>query len=277
MSFKTKKINKNFLIEQKPNIKNLKEKEELKKLVENKENSSLPFALIKLSIANNFLPLTIETYYEKILPNLDLLRKKDGSKYLQNSTNTIKSALVSNKLFEQKENKLYGLNIPAAIKYIKNLEKTKKSIKNTEKIKIIKNENDYNNNIFLGKKREITKNLYVNKYEKYQHGFQILNDLLESYPKKKEDGIKIKVNFNKYKSSTELIEKNMDVDKICGMLIAFKYFKPFLKKCLYSKNNIDNYNKNLKIDQQISGLKDGLELVQFCIKNLVKKKFEENN
>ena len=281
MSFKTKKISKNFLIEPKVNIKNSneKEKEELKTLVENMENSSLPFALIKLSIANNFLPLSIETYNKKIQTDIDLLRKKDGSKYLQNSVNTIKSALVSNKLFEKKENKLYGLNIPAAIKYIKNLEKTKGDINDKEKIKINENKknNNNNNNTLLGKKRVLTKNLYVNKYEKYQHGFQILNDLLESYPKKKEDGIKIKVNFNKYKSSTELIEKNMDVDKICGMLIAFKYFKPFLKKCLYSKNNIDNYNKNLKIDQQISGLKDGLELVQSCIKNLVKKKFEENN
>ena len=281
MSFKTKKISKNFLIEPKVNIKNSneKEKEELKKLIENTENSSLSFALIKLSINNNYLPLSIETYYEKISPDIELLRRKDGSKYLKNSMYTVKSALVSNKLFEKKENKLYGLNIPAAIKYIKNLEKTKGDINDKEKIKINENKknNNNNNNTLLGKKRVLTKNLYVNKYEKYQHGFQILNDLLESYPKKKEDGIKIKVNFNKYKSSTEIIEKNMNVDKICGMIIAFKYFKPFLKKCLNSQNNINNYSKKLKLTKQISGLKDELDLVHSCIKNIVKNKLEENN
>ena len=34
-----------------------------------------------------------------------MLRKKDGSKYSDNSIKAIKSALVTNKLFEQKENK----------------------------------------------------------------------------------------------------------------------------------------------------------------------------
>ena len=271
MSFKTKKVNKNILNERKDNDKYLKEKEELKKLIENTENSSLSFALVKLSINNNFLPLSIKTYYEKISPDIELLRRKDGSKYLKNSIHTIKSALVSNKLFEKKENKLYGLNIPETIKYIKNLNKTKN---NKQSIIIDKKsiQNQKENN-FLGKKRSITKNLVVKKYEKYRHSFQILSDLLESYPKKKEEGIKIKMNFNKYKSSTELIEKTMDIDKICGMLITFKYFKPFLKKFIYSQNNnIINFNKKMKLNQQISGLSDGLDLVQFCIKKIIKSK-----
>ena len=268
MSFKTKKINKSFLTEIKLNDKYSKEKEELKKLIENTENSTLPFALIKLSIKNNFLPLSIKTYYEKILPDIELLRKKDGSKYLKNSISTVKSALVSNKLFEKKENKLYGLNICEAIKYVKKLEKSQNNRQSKDKEKVT---NSPKENYFLGKKRSITKNLIVNKYEKYQHGFQILNDLLESYPKKNEDGVKIKINFNKYKSSTELIEKTMDIDKICGMLITFKYFKPFLKKFLYSKN-ILNINKKMKLNQQISGLNDGLDLVQSYIKNIVNSK-----
>ena len=141
MSFKTQKVNKNFLTELKIKDKNTiqkeKEKENLKKLMENIENESLPFALIKLAINNNFLPLTIDTYYEKILPFIECLRKKDGSKYEQNSINSIKSALVSNKLFERKHNKLYGLNIPEVIKYIKTLKKkdNDKNIKKKEKIK----------------------------------------------------------------------------------------------------------------------------------------------
>ena len=61
----------------------------------------------------------------------------------------------------------------------------------------------------------------------------------------------------------------MNIDKICGMLIVFKYFKPFLKKFLYSKNNIENINKKIELNQQISGLNDGLDLVQFCIKKIV--------
>ena len=58
MSFKTKKITKNFLSGQIS-----KEKEELKKSTENIDKSSLPFAF-KIAIRNNFLPLSIDTYYE---------------------------------------------------------------------------------------------------------------------------------------------------------------------------------------------------------------------
>ena len=273
MSFKTKKMNKNFLTEFKSNDNTIsKEKEELKQLVDNIDNNSLPFALIKIAIKNNFLPLTIETYYEKISPDIKTLRKKDGSKYSQNSINTIKSALVTNKLFEKKDNKLYGLNLIEALKFIKNMNRNKIIKKTKEKL----NENEIEND-FLGKKKSLTRNLYLNKYEKYQHGFQILNDLLEYYPNKNEEGTKLKVNFNKYKSSTELIEKNMNIDKICGMLITFKYFKPFLKKFLYTKNGIDNLNKKKELNQQISGLNDGLDLVQFCIKKIVNlKNFEKN-
>ena len=267
MSFKTHKIIKQLIITD----ENIKEKEELKNLKENIENSSLPFALIKLAINNNFIPLSIESYYEKIYQEINILRKNDGSKYTQNSIKTIKSALVTNKLFKQKDNKLYELNINEALKYIKTL-KNKKNILKKEK-NYIKNKD----NIFLGKKRAITKNLIVNKYEKYQHVFQILNDLLESYPKKNEDGFKLKTNFNKFQSSIDLIEKTMDIDKICGMLITFKYFKPFLKKFLFCKNNNINYKKKLELNQQISGLKNDLDLVQSCIKKFTYPKNESDN
>ena len=75
MAFKTKKENKS-----KENEENLKEKQFLVNQIETMENHSLPFALLKLSINNNFLPLSIESYCEKILPEIDSLRKKDGSK-----------------------------------------------------------------------------------------------------------------------------------------------------------------------------------------------------
>ena len=268
MSFKVKKFKNNIINDLKSNEK---EKQELKKMVEKVNSSSLSFALIKLAVNLNFLPLSIESYYEKIFPEIEMLRKKDGSKYSSNSINAIKSALVSNKLFVHKENKLYELNINKAINYIKSLQET-----NNNSIKISKRKKDKKSNQddnFLGKKRAITKNLIVNKYEKLQHGYQILNDLLESFPKKNKNDIK--TNFNKYESPIDLIEKNLDNDKICGMLITFKYFKPFLKKFLYSKK-ISTSNSNMKINQQISDLKNDLDLVQFCIKQFVNPKNNES-
>ena len=266
MSFKIKRVNNNT-----NNIRKdeqfSKEKQELKKLIENINDSSLTFSLIKLAINNNFLPLSMESYYLKINPEIDMLRKKDGSKYCNNSINTIKSALVTNKIFEQKENKLYGLNINEAIKYLKNLQRM--NIKDNSKRK---KSYSYKFETFLGKKRSIIKNLTVNKYEKYEHGYQILNDLLESYSKKSENETKIKTNFNKYHSPTDLMQKTMDNDKICGMLIAFKYFKPFLKKFLHSKNILINKDKKLKINKHISDLSYDLDLVQSCIKIITSSK-----
>lgn len=275
MSFKIKRVNKNNTNDFRKDEQLSKEKQELKKLIENLDNSSLPFSLIKLAVNNNFLPLSIDSYYLKISPEIDMLRKKDGSKYSNNSLSTIKSALVSNKLFEQKENKLYGLNINEALKYLKKLQETNSIKGNSKRKKILKLNNV---DTFLGKKRSITKNITVNKYEKYEHGYQILNDLLESYSKKSEYGTKIKTNFNKYQSPTELLEKTMDNDKIFGMLITFKYFQPFLKKYLFSKNICINKDKKLKLNQQISDLKYDLDLVQSCIKKFaVPNNIESDN
>ena len=255
MSFKTKKVNnKSKEIEIKA-----KEKQNLIIQIESIENNSLPFALLKLSVNNNFLPLSIESYYEKILPEIDSLRKKDGSKYSVNYLSSVKSALTSNKLFEKKENNLYGVNIQNCINYLDKIKAKNKSIKN-------------NSNNFIGKKRQITKNISVRKYDKYIHTFQILNDLNETYHQKNEENNKVKINFNKYKTTTELMEKNMSLDKICGMIITYKYFKNVLKKYLYGKNKNIDYEKKINLNKQISGLKDGFDLVQFCIKNIVNSK-----
>lgn len=250
MSFKSKLVNKPKEIDD-----IVKEKQNLISLVENRENQSLPFALIKISINNKFLPLSLESYYQKILPELDSLRKKDGSKYSKNYIFAVKSALASKNLFEKRENNLYEINIKNCINYVK-------------KIKAKENKNIS----FLGKKRQMTKNLVVRKFEKYIHTFQLLNDLSETFPKKSEENSKIKINFNKYKTSVDLMEKNMSLDKISGMLITFKYFKNILKKFLYDKKNTIDYEKKINLNKQISGLKDGFDLIQSCIKNIVNSK-----
>ena len=174
MSFKIKKENKIKEIEDET-----KDKQYLISQMDSIANSSLPFALMKLAINNNFIPLSIESYYEKILPEIDSLRKKDGSKYSVNYLSSVKSALTSNKLFEKKENNLYGVNIQNCINYLDKIKTKNKSIKN-------------NSNNFIGKKRQITKNISVRKYDKYIHTFQILNDLNETYHKKMKKIIKLK-------------------------------------------------------------------------------------
>ena len=256
MSFKTKKVNNT--IETKEQTKE-KEKEYLLSQIESIDNPSLPFALLKLSVNNNFLPLSIQSYVERILPQIDSLRKKDGSNYSSNYFYAVKSALVTNKLFEKKHNNLYGLNIQNSINYINKIKNKQKTVKN-------------NSESFLGKKRNITKNVTTKKYEKYIHTFRILNDLNETFQKTEEENSKIKINFNKYRTTTDLMEKNMNLDKICGMLITYKYFKNILKKFIYGKNMNINYEKRMNLNKQISGLKDGFDLVQFCIKNIVNSK-----
>jgi len=256
MSFKTKKVN--STIETKEHSKD-KEKQYLLSQIESIENSSLPFALLKLSINNNFIPLSIKSYCERILPQIDSLRKKDGSNYSTNYFYAVKSALVTNKLFEKKQNNLYGLNLQNSINYINKIKNKTKTPKN-------------NSDSFLGKKRNIKKNVTTKKYEKYRHTFQVLNDLSETFQKTDEENSKIKINFNKYKTTTDLMEKNMNLDKICGMLITYKYFKNILKKFIYGKSMNINYEKRMNLNKQISGLKDGFDLVQFCIKNIVNSK-----
>lgn len=254
MSFKIKKENK---IKETENQK--KEKQYLISQIENIENSNLPFALLKLFINNNFIPLSIESYCEKIYPQIDSLRKEDGSKYSKNYKFAVKSALVANKLFTKNQNNLYGLNIKNAINYINKVKNKNNSVNKKPKN-------------FLGKKRMITKNITLRKYEKYIHTFQILNDLNETFQKKDEETEGTKINFNKYKTTTDLMEKNMSLDKISGMLVMYKYFKNILKKFLYGKNMNIDYENKIKLNKQISGLKDGFDFVQSCIKNIINSK-----
>ena len=72
-------------------------------------------------------------------------------------------------------------------------------------------------------------------------------------------------------------KKNNLLEKYFYKLITFKYFQPFLKKFLYSKSNDISYNKKRMLNQQIFGLKDDLDLVQFFIKQIENSKNIETN
>jgi len=80
--------------------------------------------LIKVTILNNYEPLEIEKYYEKIKPAFHLLRRSDGSSYLTTSLLTVSSAIVSNRLYFKNRDRLYVLEVPN-VKVIKILKKKK--------------------------------------------------------------------------------------------------------------------------------------------------------
>ena len=99
----------NKLIEEKDNIVfSNKDKEELNDLVK-RSPQNISTCLIKISINNNYKPLNIEKFYENIFTEIDSLRRTDGSKYKSKSIKTVRSAIVSNKLFSQQENNSYIL------------------------------------------------------------------------------------------------------------------------------------------------------------------------
>ena len=107
------------------------QKKELEELTKNVPYS-LSVALIKISQLHGYEPMDIDTIYQKILPAFPLLRRNDGSKYQSHSVHTVRSAMVSNKLYLKDEQGRYVLNIPNAIKIIRAI-KVKKKINNTEK------------------------------------------------------------------------------------------------------------------------------------------------
>jgi len=106
------------------------QKKELEELIKNVPYS-LCIALIKISQLHKYEPMDIETLYQKILPAFPLLRRNDGSKYQSHSINTVRSAMVSNKLYSKNQQGKYVLNIPNAIKIVKTI-KLKKKISNEE-------------------------------------------------------------------------------------------------------------------------------------------------
>ena len=80
-----------------------KDKVELNELLK-KSPQNISTCLIKISIKHNYKPLNIEKFYENIFTEIDSLRRTDGSKYKYKSIKTVRSAIVSNKLFSQQKN-----------------------------------------------------------------------------------------------------------------------------------------------------------------------------
>jgi len=227
---------------------------------------SLPVALIKLTIINNYEPLEIEKYYEKILPAFHLLRRSDGSRYQTASLSTVRSAMVTNKLFTKNIDGLYVLNIPSALKIIKLIKNKKRagegepkntSVEKAPKPKSGKENSDSNMNTLVniykglkannnnndtegmtGKKRKlrkIKKNKEGNKkgLEKFEKTFTLLKTLLKVSASDKDLYSQINFDFSELKDSA-LGEQKINLDKIAGMLTIFKFYKPFLERCFNS-------------------------------------------
>jgi len=231
------------------------DKEELNELLK-KSPSNISTCLIKISIKNNYKPLNIEKYYENIFSELDKLRRTDGSKYKSKSIKTVRSAIVSNKLFVKQKNNLYALNIKECIKYLKIIQdkmklNNKKQNKITnKKFNINSDVNEKKDNIFLKKKRNNINDI-SEQIEKYKHVYELMESILDMYSKDKELNKKIKLYFSKCNNYKEIIVNYKNNDNLIeGILSMFNYFKPFLKNHLFSIEGLNYLNNlNAKIDE----------------------------
>ena len=252
------------LIEDKDNILfSNKDKEELNDLL-NKSPQNISTCLIKISINNNYKPLNIEKFYENIFTELDSLRRTDNSKYKSKSIKTVRSAIVSNKLFSKQKNNSYILNIKECIKYLKTIqEKNKSSNKKQNKYvnKKFKTNSEINDkNMFLGKKRNNTNDIYE-QIDKYKHVYELMDNILDMYSKDKELNKKIKIYFSKCNNYKDIIEKYKNNENIIeGILSMFNYFKLFIKNHLLSIDR-NNYLKNL--DSKIDEFKEQLNFSKY--------------
>jgi len=235
-----------------------KQKQELEELI-----STVPYtlsvALIKITILNNYEPLEIEKYYQKVLPAFHLLKKPDGSRYTSTNISAVRSAMVSNALFSKNEDGLYALKIPNALKVVRILKNKKKSdeggTNNMEFEKLTQppgEKDNYKSNInnimniykglkanddtekMTGKKRKLRKIKKTSEgtkrgIEKFERSFNQLKNLLKVSSEDKALYSQLNFDFSEMKDSSQL-----NVDKIIGMLKVFKFFKPFLEKCFNS-------------------------------------------
>ena len=229
-----------------------KDKEELNELIK-KSPQNISTCLIKINVKNNYKPLNIEKFYENIYTELDTLRRTDGSKYKSKSIKTVRSAIVSNKLFSKQKNNLYILNIKECIKYLKTIQdKNKLNNKKPNKYtnKKFKTSEINDKNIFLGKKRNNSNDIYE-QIEKYKHVYELMDNMLDMYSKDKELNKKIKIYFSKCNNYKDIIENYKNNENIIeGILSMFNYFKPFLKNHLISVDRINYLNNlNSKIDE----------------------------
>ena len=72
---------------------------------------NLHVVLIKVAKLNEYIPLSLEKYYDFIKPTFHLLRRLDGSRYTSSSMNTLRAVIFSTKLFFRDINRLFMLNV----------------------------------------------------------------------------------------------------------------------------------------------------------------------
>ena len=256
-------------------------KEELEEILKTLPYS-LCVALIKISQINKYQPLELETYYQNILPTFHLLRRTDGSKYQTQSIKTVRSAMVSNKLFSKNENGLYELNIQNAFNYLKMIQKKKaiengisnesnnleeaimmnnsKTLKKEKKDKKVKYDNISNTvNEFLGKKKKIKEKKYKSEANargrvlKYEKAFDLLTNLLNISSSDDTLNSKLTFDLNDINDTSNLNDQNPNINKIIGMLTVFKFFKPFLEKSFSSiKVQEKIFEKIAEINAQVN-------------------------
>jgi hypothetical protein len=272
--------------------------EEKEKLIEELEEIiqtvpySLAVALIKMCQINKYAPLEIEKYYEHILPTFHLLRRTDGSKYQSNSIKTVRSAMLSSKLFHKNDDGLYVLNLKNAIKHIKQMQKKRvipeknetNNVPTTEEsnkenvvinsdveLNKINNEfNDYSSKMetkpkkkykkdYLGKKRKIKGIMkdpeYKNTIKKYATGFELLNNLLKISSNDRNVCPQLNYDFEAI-NNIDLNSDNQSNDKIVGMLTVFRFFKPFLEK------SINSFRVHEKMIQKLSELNNEVNYIK---------------
>lgn len=249
--------------------KSEKEKQELNDLINNTPQN-LSICLMKICQENNYKPLSIDDYYQKVFDKIDNIKRTNGLKYKSKSISVVRSAIISNNLFckNKKNDNLYSLNIKECIKYLKTINKNHDSFNNNNynlNESNIDNENDNNNNNnFLGKKRKGSFDFSENKIKRYKHVYELMENMLDIYTKDKDLNKKIKIYFNKCNNYKDVLDKyKNNNDMIEGILSIFNYFKPFLKNCLFNMDSV-SYLKNL--NSKIDEFKDELALSKNFLK-----------
>ena len=267
-------------------IKSEKDKKDILTLISDlliNARNTLPNEIIRFFHNNNYSPANFEEISEDINPKYDSLRKMDNTKYSNSKKKAILSTLTSIDLFlYDKESGLYTLNQSTAVHYLSRSQKKKKkkeikkeyldeikseddNLDYKENDKSINNDND--NQDFLCKKRKIISKTLTNTHSsKYIVAYELLDELLEKYIKLL-DGKKIMTNpFSKIGDITDFIAKVKNKEKLEGILICFKFFKPILRKIFLYKNKF--VFQNLKqICEQLNNFNEKVDLVQKYLEN----------
>ena len=244
--------------------------------------------MIKISQLHNYEPLDIDTLYQKVLPAFSLLRRNDGTKYTSQSVQTVRSAMVSNKLYTRNSNGKYVLNIQQAIKILRNI-KNKKSVNTNQQLKQVTYddnskirgnlENDDNNaSSFMNYENPVS---YMNsgfggslavsggkkkskkvkkgkegvkqRIEKFEKTFLVLKNLLKVSSNDKLLYSQLNFDFAGMADPMRIGENRVNVDKIVGMLCVFKFFRPFIERCFNSLQCQENImEKIMEINSEVN-------------------------